>query len=340
MRRADEAKAQNYTKYFDACFKNTYTSRAHHNQHDEEVIHMLQPYVEIMDEDNNHRPDLVHIACDRFIRRTVIARRETADTQDRIEMVGRRWNVRAILHRHYRTTRTEISVRQLLQHLRQAHPTAGIPMDDLKAALPRLGFRVASTRNKNILVVEQHKLRLERTAYLRVMQLARKHRKPIVYFSEASVEIVSSDQPSTSTAASSPANRLVLLFAANRNGLINFTFAHKQSREITADNFIDWLQAVVQNLSKGTVLVVEQKHYTQPMAGEFYQPTQRELLRWLKIHDVQYEEEWTMVELRNAIRHATHIDSTKRLNFLHGIKDSGIELAAKQNGCSLVRIPR
>lgn len=341
MRRVDEAKTQELVNIFERAYNGTSVGKLNLHQYADEIIELLKPLVDAVYDEKKRKSGLVDVACKRFRQQNAIVSQKKVIETNAYELMGRRWGIRAILHRHYRRTRTDITLRQLHQTLSHEHRAAAeiITLDNLKAVLPKLGFTVFTTRNANLLVLDEHKSRLRRIHYLRRMQTIRRQRKSIVYLCEASVDVIVGASEGEPTMTGDRPSRLILLYAASQDGLINFTFAHKQSHEITADNFIDWLQAVAGNLDRGTALIVETQHYTTADPRECQEPSRRELLRWLKVHDIMFEEEWTTIELRDAVRHTQSVNHAERINFLLGRKTSRIERIAKQTGHNLVHIP-
>lgn len=347
MRRADELKTQELVHIFEKAYNGTIVRgqhqhhHHHHHQCTDEIIELIKPLVDAAYDDKKRNPETIEVACERFRQQNAMVSQQNRIETDTYELMGQRWNIRDRLHRHYHRTRTDITLRQLHASLNRNSNGVDLPLDHLKMILPRLGFHVFTTRNGNELVLDEHKSRLKRIRYLRCMQTIRKQRKPIVYLGEANVNVIVGDhEVDAIDSGNARCSSMVLLYAASHDGLINFTFAHKQSHEITADNFIDWLQAVAGNLSRGTALVVETKPYTMPDARELQGPSRREVLRWLKVHDTPFDEEWTMVELRDAVRRTKTVAHAKRMTFLRGRRDGRIERVVKQMGHTLVRIPK
>lgn len=328
MRRPDEEKTRELTRLFERIYNATSTRI--NGQHDVEVIQLLKPYIDVVYDDLDKRAEILDVACDRFIHEAAIKRRNEINENEELRLLERQWNIRSILHQHYRTTRTDISLRQLHQHLRQTYAIT-MTLDKLKDVLPKLGFNVITTRNSNTVVMEDNRIHLDRIKYIRDMQKVRLEQKSIVYFGEANVDIV--------WASNGNSNRLILLFAAGPKGLVNFTFAHKKSNEISAENFCEWLQAVSGNLEKGTVLVVEDLPYTRIQLSDSEPPTRRAMMRWLKVNDIQFDNDWTSVELRELIRRTPLVPQSKRMSFLRGQRESRIDQAAREIGHIVIRIP-
>lgn len=331
MQRPDEDRSRELTRIFETIYNATSTTR--NSQQDTEVIQLIKPFVDVLYDDQDKRPEVLNAACERFSQERVIKRRDEAVATEELKQIGRRWHIRTILQQHYRSTRADITLRQLHQNLRQSSGP-DVTLEKMKEALPGIGFNIITTRNGNTIVLEDNQLRLERIRYIRAMQTARRQQKPIVYFSEANVDMVSGEPESLTVT-----NRLVLLFAAGQTGLVNFTFAHKQSSEITAENFVEWLQAVSSNLEQGTVLVVEDTAYTTPnRQGDM--PSRRSMIRWLKVHDVPFEDDYTTIELRDLIRQTPIVALNRRMDFLRGQKENRIDTVVKDMGLVLMRIPR
>lgn len=344
MRRADDEKTQELVNIFEKAYNCTTIGKqiVHHQSRVDEIIDLIRPLVDVAYDEKKRKPELVGVACERFRQQNAISIQQKHTELAAYEAMSQRWSIRSHLHQHYRRTRTDMTLRQLHQTLSREYAGAEImPLEHLKTILPRLGFRVSTTRNGTVLVLDNHKSRLNRIRYLRQMQEIRDQHRPIVYLCEASVNVtVGVEEDVTGATNAQPSNNLILLYAACRDGLINFTFAHKQSHEITADNFIDWLRAVTAHLNRGTVLVVESKSYTQADASDYQPPSRRELERWLKVNDVPFESDWTSIELRDAVRQTKSVDQEKRDKFLQGRKDSRLERAVKQMGHLLVHIPK
>lgn len=331
MKREDEDNCRELTRIFETIYNAT--TAGTHIQNDTEIIELIKPFVDVICDDPNRKPEILNVACDRFIQERASKRRDETAAAEELKQISHHWNIREILHQHYRTTRADIHLRQLHQAVRQTK-SSDVTLDKLKESLVGIGFNIITTRNGNTIVLEDNQLRLERLRYVQTMQTLRRQKKSIVYFSEANVDMVTGEGT-----AATVSNRLVLLFAAGLTGLVNFTFAHKQSSEISSENFVEWLQAVSGNLDQGTVLVVEDTAYTTPKR-QLDLPSRHSMIRWLKIHDVPYDEDCTTIELRAIIRHTPLVPFNKRTEFLRGQKENRIDVVVKEMGHILMRIPK